>query len=57
VLGPVEDCCPKKGGCKRGEAGVNRTVGECNLRDKGEGGRDGGFQRGDQEGQQHLKCK
>ena len=45
MLGPVEACCPSKGGCWRGEAGVAGWMERTLLEANGRGDREKGLQR------------
>jgi len=57
TLGPVKTGCPSVGECQRGEVGRSGWVGggAPSWRQRGDGL--GGFQTGNQEGGQHLKCR
>jgi hypothetical protein len=49
VLGLVEACGPRKGGCYMGEVGVGGWVGEYSLKGKDEGDGMRGLQKGESE--------
>jgi hypothetical protein len=55
--GPVEACCPREGGCWRGELGVGGWVREHSLRGKGKEAEVGRLWRQDWEWVASAKVK